>query len=128
MQLFKKCTCCDWPWFSRDELLQDSRLELIGYQVNFGELELGYFLFNHLICQSTIAVPAGLFKDLYEGPIFSDRKTDTENCPGYCEDKDILDPCAQECECAYVREIVQIVRNWPKDECQPTKIAQGRRC
>ena len=128
MQLFKKCTCCDWPWFSRDELLQDSRLELIGYQVNFGELELGYFLFNHLICQSTIAVPAGLFKDLYEGPIFSERKTDTENCPGYCGDKDILDPCAQECECTYVREIVQIVRNWPKDECQPSKIAQGRRC
>ena len=128
MQLFKKCTCCDWPWFSRDELLQDSKLELIGYQVNFGELELGYFLFNHLICQSTIAVPAGLFKDLYEGPIFSERKTDTENCPGYCGDRDILDPCAQECECAYVREIVQIVRNWPKDECQPSKIAQGRRC
>jgi len=124
MQLFKKCTCCDHPWFSRDEFLEDSKLELIGYQVNFVELELGYLLFNHLTCQSTIAVPAGMFRDLYDGPVFSERKTDTENCPGYCGDRDILDLCDQECECVYVREIIQIVQNWPKIQDQPARVAQ----
>jgi hypothetical protein len=125
MSVFKKCTCCNHPWFSRDEFLEDRKLHLVGYQVNFGELELGYFLFNHLTCLSTIAVPAGMFRDLYDGPVFSERKTDTENCPGYCGDRDILDPCDQECECAYVREIIQVVQNWPKNKDQPARVAQA---
>jgi hypothetical protein len=125
MSVFKKCTCCNHPWFSRDEFLADNNLQLVGYQVNFGKLELGYFLFNHLTCLSTIAVPAGMFRDLYDGPVFSERKTDTENCPGYCGDRDILDPCDQECECAYVREIIQVVQNWPKNKDQPARVAQA---
>jgi hypothetical protein len=125
MSVFKKCTCCNHPWVSRDEFLEDSKLQLVGYQVNFGKLELGYFLFNHLTCLSTIAVPAGMFRDLYDGPVFSERKTDTENCPGYCGDRDILDPCDQECECAYVREIIQVVQNWPKNKDQPARVAQA---
>ena len=126
MPVFKRCTCCDNPWLSREEFLEDSQLDIIGYQVNFANLELGYFLFNHLTCQSTIAVHAGLFSDLYDGPIFSERQTKTENCPGYCGDRDALGPCDADCECAYVREIIQIVRRWPKNECQPTKIARER--
>jgi hypothetical protein len=125
MSVFKKCTCCNHPWFSRDEFLEDNKLQLVGYQVNFGKLELGYFLFNHLTCLSTIAVPAGMFRDLYDGPVFSERKTDTENCPGYCGDRDILDPCDQECECAYVREIIQVVQIWPKNKDQPARVAQA---
>ena len=125
MSVFKKCTCCDHPWFSRDKFLQDSKLELIGYQVNFGELELGYLLINHLTCQSTIAIPASLFKDLYDGPVFSQRLTESEACPGHCLHDNNLQPCQASCECAYVREILQIVRNWPKDEDRPAKIAQG---
>ncbi len=97
----------------------------VGYQVNFSSLELGYLLFNHLTCQSTIAVPAGLFKDLYDGPVFSERKTDSDQCPGYCNDREALDVCGAECECAYVREIMQIVREWPKGDCRPAKVAQG---
>ena len=125
MSVFKKCTCCNHPWVSRDEFLEDSKLQLVGYQVNFGELELGYFLFNHLICLSTIAVPAGLFRDLYDGPVFSERLTESEACPGHCLHDDILQPCLASCECAYVREILQIVRNWPKSEDQPARVAQG---
>ena len=48
MSVFKKCTCCDNPWFSREEFLGDSKLDFVGYQVNFTNLELGYFLFNEL--------------------------------------------------------------------------------
>lgn len=125
MLIFKECTCCKTPWYSREEFLGDSKLDFIGYQVNFSKLELGYFLFNHLVCQSTIAVPAGRFRDLYEGPIFSDRKTGSEDCPGYCLDRDALAPCSAQCECAYIREIMQILRNSPKGERQPAKRAQA---
>ena len=124
MPVFKKCTCCDYPWLSRGEFLADIQLVFVGYQVNFSNLELGYFLFNHTACQSTIAVPAGYFKDLYDGPIFSERKTNSENCPGYCCERDAFGRCEQECECAYVREIIHIVRQWPKKECEPSRISQ----
>jgi len=109
MLIFKECTCCKNPWYSREDFLGDSKLDFVGYQVNF----------------STIAVPAGLFKDLYDGPEFSERRTNTENCPGYCGDREALDACSEECECAYVRETMQIIRKWPKSECRPAKVAQG---
>ena len=125
MPIFKECTCCKSPWYSREEFLGDSKLDFIGYQVNFANLELGYFLFNHLTCQSTIAVHAGLFKDLYNGPIFSERKTGSESCPGYCLDRDVLEPCQAQCECAYIREIIQIVRNWPRGDCRPADQARA---
>lgn len=125
MKIFKQCTCCEFPWSSRNEFLQDANTELVGYQANFCQLELGYFLFNHLTCQSTIAIPAGLFKDMYDGPLFSQRLTGTEVCQGFCEDMDALEPCEAKCECAYVREIMQIIRKWPKEAKQLTDIAQG---
>ncbi|MDX2497068.1 MAG: hypothetical protein QNL11_04105 [Desulfobacterales bacterium] len=126
MSVFKQCTCCNNPWPTREGFLADNQIDFVGYQVNYANLELGYFLFNHLTCQSTIAVPAGLFKDLYDGPIFSERKTNTENCPGYCGDRDSFGICGLECECAYIREIIQIVRNWPKYQSPPAKIARGQ--
>ncbi|UCD77267.1 MAG: hypothetical protein JSW26_17800 [Desulfobacterales bacterium] len=125
MQAFKKCSCCDSPWFDRDEFLRDGNIDLVGYQANFSHLELGYFLFNHLTCQSTLAIPAGQFKDLYDGPVFADRLTGSESCPGYCSYETALDLCPAKCEGAYVREIMQVIRNWPKVACQLANIAQG---
>ncbi len=125
MKIFKKCTCCDIPWFSRDEFLQDGNIELVGYQANFRRLELGYFLFNHLTCESTIAIPAGLFKDLFDGSVFAERLIGSDSCPGFCLHHEILEACEEQCECAYVREILQILRNWPKEAYQLAKTAQG---
>ena len=123
MQSFKKCSCCSSPWFDRDEFLRDISIQLIGYQANFIDLELGYFLFNHMICKSTIAIPADQFRDLYGGPVFAARMTGSESCPGYCLQEAVLDPCQQKCECAYVREIMNIIREWPKTEYQLAEIA-----
>ena len=67
MNEFKKCTHCGHKWQSRGDFLQDSTLDLIGYQVNFDNLHLGLFLFNHLTCGTTLGLAAGLFKDLYAG-------------------------------------------------------------
>lgn len=123
MKVFKKCPCCEDPWLTRDEFLNDSQIELIGYQANFCHLELGYFLFNHLNCRSTMAIHAGLFKDLYSGPIFGQRLTGTEVCQGFCIDTEALAPCDAKCECAYVREILQIVRDWAKEGQNREKVA-----
>lgn len=114
--IFKKCSLCSSTWATRDEFLSDPLLEMIGYQVNFKHLELGAFLFNHNRnqCCTTLAIEAGKFKDLYDGPIYSERFTGTQECPQYCVDKCKLNPCPAKCECAYVREIIQIIRNWTK--------------
>lgn len=110
---FKQCKMCKETWGNFHDLLSDPYISLIGYQVNFELLEAGLFLFNHS-CKNTLAIPAGAFTRLYEGPIFQERATGTDECPGYCLDKCQVDPCLAECECAYVREVLQIIKNWPK--------------
>ena len=122
---FKKCSCCDTPWASRDEFLGDCDIQLVGYQVNFNDLELGFLLFNHLTCESTIGVPAGFFRNLYDGPVFAECMRNSEFCSGYCLQRDALEHCNSKCAGAYVREILQIVGNWPKEICQPAKVAHG---
>ena len=111
---FKKCTFCGHLWQTREDFLQDAATAMIGYQVNFDNLHLGFFLFNHLKCGTTLGLAAGLFSDLYNGPVYKQRQTGSEKCPEYCLHEERLEPCPAECECAYVREIIQTVRQWPK--------------
>jgi len=111
---FKKCPSCTHIWKLQQDFLDDSNLVMVGYQVNFNHLDLGYFLFNHLTCRTTLSILAGGFKNLYTGPIFTERKTQSEECPGYCLKKSVLDPCPVKCECAYVREIMQTIQNCKK--------------
>ena len=114
--MFKACTGCGHAWADRDALLSDPAVRLQGYQVNFVDLEAGYFLFTHLVkgCESTFAVRAGAFVDLYDGPVFEERLTGERECPGYCLKKTALEPCPAKCECAFVREVLQVIAHWRK--------------
>ena len=103
---FKTCTMCEQIWKTRDDFVNDPDIDIVGYQVNFKELTTGLFLFNHS-CGTTMAIPVKYFDDLYKGPVFSDRKTGSNQCPGHCLYGQDLEPCAAKCECAYVREIIQ---------------------
>ena len=91
-------------------------VRLLGYQANFVKLQSGLFLFSHdaTICQTTLAIGVGEFTDMHQGPIFETRLTGTAACPGHCLHERSLDPCGNECECAYVRDALQIVKGWPK--------------
>jgi hypothetical protein len=113
MNAFKTCPHCSKTWSNRDVFLADADLEVIGYQVDFEAIESGLFLFNHHDCRTTLAVPAGSFKDLHSGPFFSERKTGSESCPKYCLRQNELERCPVECECAWVREVLQVLRRKP---------------
>ncbi len=113
MNAFKTCPHCGKTWSSRDVFLEDPGLEVIGYQVDFEVIEHGLFLFNHHDCKTTLAVQAGKFKDLHHGPFFSERKTGSESCPDYCLRQNELQPCPAECACAWVRDVLQIIRQGP---------------
>ncbi len=106
---FKECVNCSHRWQTREEFLADQDIHAIGYQANFVALEKGLFLFNHS-CHSTLSIEVHAFADLYQGPIFQDRVTGTDSCSGYCLHRNILKPCPAKCECAYVREILQVLR------------------
>ena len=109
---FKTCNQCGHDWPTRDAFLSDPSLDLIGYQANLDDLEGGAFLFNHT-CHGTLALPVERFKDLRRGPLVTRRATGTDDCPAFCQHKDELRPCPADCECAYVRDIIRIIQNWP---------------
>lgn len=112
---FKKCSKCGFIWYQRAAFLSDPNLRMIGYQAYFDEPLTGLFLFNHT-CGTSLAIKAGDFQDLFDGPMYTERLNGTEKCGGHCLHKSDLSPCPQECECSYVREIVQVILKWPKQE------------
>ena len=110
---FKKCPLCSFSWETRSDFLADPHIEIIGYQACFRELTAGSFLFNHS-CTGTLAIRVKEFADLYGGIVHEGRKTETDECPEYCLHSEELTRCPARCECAFVREIIQLVRQWPK--------------
>ena len=111
---FKVCANCGAKWKTRHNFLSDLDIELTGYQSNFVDLTAGLFYFNHS-CGNTLVLYSKAFLDLYDGPIFEERSTGGEKCPDYCLHREELRICPAKCECAYVREIMSIVKNWPKE-------------
>ncbi len=105
--MFKKCNTCKHIWETRRDFIDDENIVLIGYQANFMNLEAGHLYFNHN-CKNTIVLSTDQFTDLYNGPIFSESKTGTDECPQFCLRKEELKRCTNECECAYVRDIIQM--------------------
>ena len=81
--------------------------------MRFESLTAGYFVFNHA-CQTSLAVMVREFCDLYDGPVYAVRRTGTPECPEYCLHQGELRGCPARCECAFVRDILQLIRNWPK--------------
>ena len=116
--MFLACPMCKERWMTREALLSDPRLVVVGYQADLESLETGLFLFNHRAprCGTTLAIEAGSFVDLVAGPIYTSSLTGTDECPDYCLTPGELRPCPAECECAYVRDVLQVIRNWKKPQ------------
>jgi len=114
--VFETCPMCNEVWADREAFLSDPRVAVVGYQADFEALETGLFLFNHRKrkCGTTLVVETGRFMDLAAGPTYRKRLTGTKECSEYCLKQDELRPCPAHCECAYVRDLLQVVRNWKK--------------
>jgi hypothetical protein len=111
-EIFKTCPMCSTVWETRDQFLDDQSLELIGYKADFEHLEWGLFYFTHRKkgCFSTIALQAKEFLSLYSGKKYTERRTGKEECPGYCLEEKQLNRCDALCECAFNREVIQIIK------------------
>jgi len=112
-QDFKKCLVCGFIWPSLTDFLDDPGIVMIGYQASFNNLDSGLFLFNHT-CRTTLGCEVELFRSLYQCPVYCECQTGRDECPGYCLNIRELAPCPVKCSCAYVREIIQLISQWPK--------------
>jgi len=124
LDIFKQCPACGESWKTREDMLADHEVYIIGYQAHFEDLKLGLFLFNHS-CKGTFSIPAGEFINMYSGPIFHENLTGSEECPGHCRHKKNLEPCPAKCECAYIREVVQLLKKEPVSSHRVPKIREG---
>lgn len=117
---FKKCTVCGKKWINQSIFLFDPDIRLVGYQVSFdAALEAGLLLFNHS-CGTTLAVPVKKFQDLHEGPVAVERMIE-EKSPKYCLNEDGQLDCPAGCKCADVKEIMKIIKSWPKKKAVNTR-------
>lgn len=108
---FKTCSMCGFAWKDQVSFLNDANVLIIGYQACFANPKRGLFFFNHS-CHGTFTLAVHVFENLYDGPMFQNKLTGTDECPGYCLYKKKLGPCPAKCECAYVREIIQIIKSF----------------
>ncbi len=114
---FKICPTCSEKWDMIEALLADPLIELIGYQVNMAVLEEGlfYFLHHREKCGTTMAIPVAAFKGLSDRPFLAPRAAERpEGCTGLCLRKGEMGACPQNCECNWVREIMQTIQAWKK--------------
>ncbi len=113
---FKACPCCTTVWQNRGDFLADITLEMNGYAPDFDNLLEGLFFFTHHVagCFSTMTLKAKTFADLYTGEKYLEDKRGEADCPRYCFIKEELRRCEELCECAYVREILEIIQKHPK--------------
>jgi hypothetical protein len=118
--VFKTCPGCFNAWKTRDDFLSDRSLVLNGYKADFKDLEYGMFFFTHNdeSCHSTMTLMVEDFKNLYSGPIYSENKALSEECPRYCIDEKQLSRCDALCECAFAREITQVIVDNQKNNIQ----------
>ena len=117
----EKCPNCNEIRPTQKQFIFDRQLELNGSMADFEKLEYGLFLFTHNLTdrRSTMAIRVCDFMNLYTGPMYKERKTGTEECPGYCLDSEQLSRCEAMCECAFSRENIHIIR-MRKGEIDPS--------
>lgn len=115
---FKTCPTCGKTWFSQKHFISDPSLKLNGYTAHFKKLERGMFFFTHSVqnCKTTMALEVSHFQNLYTGIRYTQKRARMDDCPGYCLDKTQLNRCDAYCECAFAREISNILKNYPKKE------------
>jgi len=110
---FKVCPNCNVTWETMDDFLSDPTLEAAGYQVNFADLKGGLFYFTHYVenCRTTMAIEVAQFASLSDRPLLANRLTQKpEGCSGLCVRKGDSAPCPLACECVWVREVMQVIK------------------
>ena len=123
---FRRCEC-GHIWKTRDELLRDKKVKIVGYQPDFINHKYNHFLFFHLAkeCGQFLAIRASEFSDIREKECPNELCMGKEGCPGYCTDTLDLRVCSVACRNASDREIAariskrRLLRNLDREAEDP---------
>jgi hypothetical protein len=109
---YKKCDCGK-KWKTRDSLLRDKSVKIIGYQPDFVNNKYNHFLFRHRVkgCGMFFGVRATDFSDLREKECPNELCFGKDDCPGYCTDTFELRVCSVTCRNASDRAIASKIRS-----------------
>lgn len=106
------CTMCDTRWDDIESFITDEELDVCGYQARFDVPSDGLILVTHMAeqCGTTLGVRVAEIRPLYDGPMYPERKTGSDECPGLCLLEGRLEDCTVECSMAWVRHVIQAMR------------------
>ena len=111
---FKTCSKCGFVWPERASFLIDPNLRLIGYQADFEELMAGIFLYSTTFAKRLSPLEQTTSK-IYTTArcLLKGWKAVTSAGVTVCT-KMIYAHIPRNVNVQYVREIVQVILNWPK--------------
>ena len=103
---FKTCDCGK-SWKTRDELVRDRSVKIVGYQPDFVSRKFNHYLFQHTVksCGAFLAVRASAFDDLREKDCPKEVCAGKEGCPRYCMNTLDLRVCSITCRNANDRAL-----------------------
>ncbi len=108
----KTCSKCGLVWVTLRDLVLDGSIEVNGYQAGFDDPDCGLVLVTDKVthCRTTLGIEVGQLRPLYDGPGYTQRRTGTEQCHGYCLHHEQLELCDADCELAWARQALQWLR------------------
>jgi hypothetical protein len=111
---FKACPKCGTLWSARADLLCDPQIRFLGYQSGPHAFDKGFFLFNHLLCGTSLALELPSVESLVQIPVLGLSGCATGAAPASClhESGDTL--CPLYCVCAFVQAVRAVIEGWPK--------------
>ncbi|GAB4331136.1 MAG: hypothetical protein Kow0099_02270 [Candidatus Abyssubacteria bacterium] len=109
---YRRCTCGK-VWNTRDDLLRDAKVKIVGYQPDFVSRKYNHFLFQHKAkgCGQYFGIRSSDFADLREKGCPNELCTGQENCPGYCLNTLDLRVCSVACRNASDRVLAAKLRD-----------------
>jgi hypothetical protein len=111
---FKTCPKCGTPWRSCADLLRDPRVRLLGYQPGPLSFERGFFLFNHAVCGTSLALELPSLESLVQIPILALSTCSRGEVPDACLREDADQVCPLFCVCSFVQAVRRVIEVWPK--------------
>ncbi len=117
--MFKKCQKCGKIWGTRDEFLDLTDLNPLGFQAHFTDGSKSILFFTHMSenCGTTISIPVFEFLDFF--PAYEEMPLDLNGpeCDGLCLRDNRLQACSNpNCRNALVREFVQTLKEKKKQQ------------
>jgi hypothetical protein len=118
---FKHCPTCNVLWRQQSQFLSDPEVKFLGFRPAATPESLALIVFNHARCDTRLTFTLETFAELTVFPILCASCAITHKDTDYCLAGASGRPCPALCICAFVHNVSESIRAWPKcTSCAPT--------